>query len=101
MGGGGAKKAARIQAQATREASEAQLKQARLQAQGAQQQTEAMIARNKALAAAEEIAKREKPQEVNIDTTTQADAEIDSMGRRRNTREAFRLGQNKTSGIRI
>lgn len=101
MGGSGAKKAAKIQAQATREASEANLKQARMQAQGAQQQTEALIARNKALSAAEEMASKEKPQDVNIDTSTQADAEMDSKGRRRNTREVFRLGSQRTSGIQI
>ncbi len=99
--GSRARKDAKRQAEATRIASEKNLAQMREQSRGAQQQTEATIARNKALLAAEELAKTEKPQEVNIDTSVSTDAEIDSKGRRRNTNEVFRLGQQRTSGIRI
>lgn len=98
--GGGAKKAARIQAQATREAAEAQAKQSRLQAQAAQQQQENAIQRERAMKAAQALQENQKVQEVEVDDTINQDNyELDELGRRRAPREAFRVRRSNTFNI--
>lgn len=96
----GAKKAARIQAQATRETAEAQAKQARLQSQAAQQQQESMIARERAIKAAQSLQENQKVQEVEVDDTpTQSDYDVDELGRKRAPREAFKVKRNNSIKI--
>lgn len=91
MGSGGAKKAARIQAQATREAAEAQMKQAREAARGAQLQQEHVIARQKIAENAKAAEDAQLKQTVEVDLAPDvAETETDEMGRRRRPRDLFR-----------
>lgn len=99
--GGGAKKAARIQAAATEKAAAEQSKQMRLQAQAAQQQQESMMARDRALKAAEALQKNQKTQQVEVDTkVNDPNYNVDEMGRKRAPREAFKINR-KSQSIKI
>ena len=96
----GAKKAARMQAEATRKASEEQAKQSRMQAQAAQQQQESMIARERAIKAAEALHDNQKVQEVEVDdSSNDVNYDLDEQGRRRAPREAFRVRRSPSIKI--
>lgn len=98
----GMKRAAREQAQATREAAAAQAKQSRLQAQAAQQQQEQMIARNRAMDAAKALEENQVKQVVDVDTSPdqQSLVEDPETGRRRAPREAYGV-RRPQSGLRV
>lgn len=98
----GAKKAAREQAKATREAAEAQARQARLAAQAAQSQQEGMIARQRVSDQVRALQEQENVQKVDVevDAPRTEDEMIDSeSGRRRAPREAFR--GKPVSGLKL
>ena len=100
-GGSGAKKAAREQAAATREAAEAEAKRARLSAQAAQMQQESMINRQRAGDAARALQENQLNQEVDIEqvAANEVEADVDETTfRRRAPRDAYRT---RRAGIQI
>lgn len=100
--GGGAKKAAKIQAAATLKAAEDQAKANRLAAQAAQQSTETMIAQGKAADAARELLDVPMEQvEVDIATGDNPEEVDPTTGRRRPRRAAFLANVSSGSGIRL
>lgn len=97
----GAKKAARIQAQATRESAEMQRKTMMEQAAAMQAQQERSIERQKALDAAKRMEENQVKQKVEVETGVEQDEAADEQGRRRRpTRERFRREGN-SSGLQI
>jgi len=103
-GGGDAKKAAKIQADATLAAANAQAKQARLQAQAAQQTMEAGLARSRIQEAAKDAADNQTQDTVKVEQATpdnSLDGNVDETGRRRAPRDAFRVQTPGQAGINI
>lgn len=94
--GGGAKKAAKKQAKAIKEAAELEAKQHREAARGAQMATETMLAQDRASKAAAELLKRPQ-EEVEVELASRGgDDEFDPVtGKRRTTRSTY------TSAIQI
>lgn len=101
-GGSGAKKAAREQAAATREAAEAEAKRARLSAQAAQMQQESMINRQRAADAARTLQENQLDQEVDVEQVPANDevavVDDETTFRRRAPRDAYRA---RRAGIQI
>lgn len=101
-GGGDAKKAAKIQADATLAAANAQAKQARLQAQVAQQTMEAGLARSRIQEAAKDAADNQTTDTVQVEQATPDNSlNVSEDGRRRAPRDAFRVQTPGQAGINI
>lgn len=99
--GSSAKKAARIQAQATRESAEMQRKTMMEQAAAMQAQQERSIERQKALDAAKRMEENQVKQKVEVETGVDEE-QVDEQGkRRRPARERYRGTQGSSAGIRI
>lgn len=101
MGMGGAKKAARIQAEATRKSAELNRKTMMEQAAAMQAQQERSIERQKALDAAKRMEENQVKQKVEVDTGVDDNVpDDDNIKRRRPMRERFNR-DDKTSGLQI
>src|SRR5690606_10418043 len=98
--GGGAKRAAREQAAATREAAAQTARDNKLKAQAAVDQQAAAIARQQAAdqVAAQPASRSTQQVEVNLATENNDSIGTDQMGRRRRPRDVFRSG---SSGLNI
>lgn len=101
FGGGKAKKAAKIQADATLKAAEDEAAANRVAAQAAQANKETLIAQTAAAEAAREKLARPMEQ-VDVTLATPDDAEIDPVTkRRRPTRASFMSAPSSSSGLNI
>lgn len=99
--GGGAARAAREQARATREAAEAQARQARESARAAQQQSESTIARQRAAEAAKALEEGQTRQTVELDVAPEAQTTADDAERRRRPRDVFRVPGRTGVGLNV
>lgn len=99
----GQKKAARIQAKAITESAEKQAQQARFQAEANQKQSEQMILRQRAIDQSKALLEKQDVQNVNVSNDiNETSNEVDpNTGRKRNAREAYRIGATRPSGINL